>query len=82
MALSTVLNCPQDVQFFDRIVKLGFQPNIVTYGAMIKGLSSTRNNAGALSSGRWIKPNVVTYISFVWGVYNFGFRVEAEFMLD
>ncbi|XP_057250120.1 pentatricopeptide repeat-containing protein At1g06580-like [Beta vulgaris subsp. vulgaris] len=39
---------PQALQLLDQIVKLGFQPDIVTYGAIFKGLCRIGDNAAAL----------------------------------
>ncbi|XP_074288032.1 putative pentatricopeptide repeat-containing protein At1g12700, mitochondrial [Silene latifolia] len=40
---------PQAVELFDvAVVKLGIQPDIVTYGTMVKGLCGIRDYAGAL----------------------------------
>ncbi|KAL2924688.1 hypothetical protein RDABS01_019454 [Bienertia sinuspersici] len=42
-------NLDNAVKLSDKIVKLGLEPNIFTYGTMFKGLCRIRNHIGALS---------------------------------
>ncbi|XP_074279736.1 uncharacterized protein LOC141605006 [Silene latifolia] len=57
------------------VVKLGIQPDIVTYGTMVKGLCGAGDNAGALdvlrrmnSHPNGCKPNLVIYNTLIDGL--------------
>ncbi|KAK9692062.1 hypothetical protein RND81_09G238700 [Saponaria officinalis] len=59
------------IQLLDKMVKLGIQPTLVTYGAMFKGLCRIGDNAAALrllrnmESKAPFKPDVVIYNTLI-----------------
>ncbi|KAL2941225.1 hypothetical protein RDABS01_029575 [Bienertia sinuspersici] len=59
------------VRLLDKVVKLGLNPDIYTYGTMFKGLCRTRNHTGALKLLRKMEsyghcmPNVVIYNTII-----------------